>query len=240
MARIITPAPTLIHGECLAEMAKLPTGAVDMILADLPYGTTQNKWDSIIPLEPLWEQYRRIAKPNAAIALTAAQPFTSVLVMSNLAEFKYAWVWDKRQVTNFLNARKQPLRRTEDVLVFYRAPCTYNPQMTVGKPYRIARTHDTKNYGAQADNETINGGTRHPDGIINIPQVRVNGGHPTQKPAALMEYLIKTYTNPGETVLDNTMGSGTTGVACKNTGRRFIGIEMDQTYFDIAVKRINS
>ena len=245
MPTLISSTPTnpdfhLIHGECLAEMAKLSTGSVDMILADLPYGTTQNKWDSIIPLEPLWKEYQRIAKPNAAIVLTASQPFTSVLAMSNLAGFKYCWTWDKRQVTNFLNAKKQPLRRTEDVLVFYRDQCTYVPQMTSGKPYRLARTHGTENYGAQSNNETVNSGTRHPDGIIDIPQIREKGGHPTQKPVALMEYLIKTYTTPGETVLDNTMGSGTTGVACRNTGRRFIGIEMDKTYFDIATNRINN
>ena len=247
MPTLISSAPVnpdfrLIHGECLAEMAKLPAGSVDMILADLPYGTTQNKWDSIIPLKPLWEQYRRIAKPNAAIVLTAAQPFTSVLVMSNLAEFKYAWVWDKvNRPTGHLNAKKQPMRETEDIAVFYRNQCTYNPQMVVGTPYTATGSKKSSNYGAQKTTVTVCTGERYPRNVLRVAadeRGTVGRIHPTQKPVALMEYLIKTYTNPGETVLDNTMGSGTTGVACKNTGRRFIGIEMDKTYFDIAVNRI--
>lgn len=230
----------LINDECLNAMASIPDGSVDMVMCDLPYGTTACKWDSVIPFAPLWAAYRRVCKPNAAIVLTASQPFTSALVMSNLKAFKYCWPWDKHQVTNFLNAAKQPLRRTEDITVFYDSQCTYNPQMSTGKSYTIKRTHGTENYGAQKENKTMNSGTRHPDGIINIPQKREKGGHPTQKPVALMEYLIKTYTNEGQTVLDNTMGSGTTGVACVNTGRNFIGIERDPSYFAIAQQRIAS
>ena len=228
----------LIHGECLAEMAKLPPGSIDMILCDLPYGTTQNKWDSIIPLEPLWEQYRRITKSSAAIVLTAAQPFTSVLVMSNLAEFKYDWVWQKEAGTGLLNAKKQPLRDHESVLVFYRSQSTYNPQFTEGKPYSCTKGGDTANYNKSGIVTTVNEGTRCPKTVQRFQRDK-GKEHPTQKPVALMEYLIKTYTNPGETVLDNTMGSGTTGVACRSTGRRFIGIEMDKTYFDLATNRIN-
>ena len=233
----------LIHGECLAEMAKLPAGSVDMILADLPYGTTQNKWDSVIPLEPLWREYRRVCKKNAAIVLTSAQPFTSALVMSNLTDFKYSWTWDKANSTGFLNAKKQPLRQTEDVCVFYREQCIYNPEMeTRGKPRTKGgynKPGGSENYGNFHDEKSVNN-EYYPTNLLKISNAQRAGKvHPTQKPVALMEYLIKTYTNPGETVLDNTMGSGTTGVACRNTGRRFIGIEMDKTYFDIAVSRIS-
>lgn len=228
----------LIHGECLAEMANLPPGSVELILADLPYGTTQNKWDSIIPLEPLWEQYRRIAKPNAAIVLTAAQPFTSVLGASNISDLRYAWVWEKENATGHLNAKRMPMKLTEDVLVFYREQPTYSPQ-GVRECNKIARKGGNGSCYGASKNEFLQTQEGYPRNILRFPR-DPGKVHPTQKPVALMEYLIKTYTNPGETVLDNTMGSGTTGVACRNTGRRFIGIEMDKTYFDIATNRINN
>lgn len=230
-------------GECLERMREIETGSVDMVMADLPYGTTQNKWDSMIPLEPLWCEYRRVCKKNAAIVLTASQPFTSVLIASNLGEFKYCWTWDKvNRVSGHLNAKKQPMRIVEDVVVFYQNQPIYLPQMVKGKPY-TAKSKGAKSscYGAQTDEVvTVNDGNYYPRNLISIPadeRGTVGRIHPTQKPVALMEYLIRTYTNEGETVLDNTMGSGTTGVACINTGRKFIGIERDPEYFKIAQSR---
>lgn len=228
----------IYRGDCLELMRELPDASIDLILCDLPYGTTRNKWDALIPFDQLWACYDRIAKPNAAIVLTAAQPFTSALVMSNPKGFKYQWIWDKSQVTGFLNAKKQPLRRHEDILVFYRTQPTYNPIFTSGKPYKIDRKHATDNYGAQTSNTTDSDGRRYPVSILAIPHVRERCGHPTQKPIALMEYLIRTYTNQGDMVLDNCMGSGTTGVACARSGRKFIGMEMDEKYFEIAKSRI--
>lgn len=229
----------LIQGDCLEKMKDIPEGSVDMVLTDPPYGTTACKRDSVIPFDEMWEQLKRIIKPNGVIVMTASQPFTTTLISSNIKMFKYCWMWDKSQVTNFLNSKKQPLRRIEDVVVFYKKQCTYNPQMKSGKPYKIRRTHEIQIYGLQKESYTENNGERYPDGVIDIPQIRTKKGHPTQKPVALMEYLIKTYTNEGETVLDFAMGSGTTGVACKNLNRNFIGIELDQKYFKIAEKRIN-
>ena len=235
----------LLQGDCLELMATIPSGSVDMVMCDLPSGTTQNKWDSVIPLEPLWLEYRRVCKPSAAIVLTASQPFTSALVMSNLTAFKYDWCWRKPKGTGHLNAKKQPMRDKEDVLVFYREQCTYNPQFTTGTPYKnkagkdhSATTSMTGSYGAYTNYREDNEGKRYPKQVIEFGVVERGTLHPTQKPVALMEYLIKTYTNEGETVLDNTMGSGTTGVACGNTGRRFIGIERDLAYFNIALDRI--
>ena len=219
-------------------LPEVPSGSVDMVLCDLPYGITQNAWDSVIDLPRLWAEYKRVLRPNGVVVLTASQPFTTTLVSSNRPMFKYSWVWDKKQVTNFLNAKRQPLRRVEDVLVFYAQQCVYNPQMRRGEPYQIKRKHTTDNYGAQKENETLNCGERYPDGIIEISQVRVTGGHPTQKPVALFEYLIRTYTNEGDTVLDNCCGSGTTGVACQNTDRNFIQMELDPEYCEIARSRL--
>lgn len=216
-------------------MRLIPSGSVDMVMADLPYGTTQNKWDSVIPLEPLWKEYKRICK--GAIVLTAAQPFTSILVCSNLDDFKYSWIWQKEAGTGLLNAKKQPLRDHECVLVFYQKQPVYNPQFTVGKPYTCKKGGETENYNPSGIVVTVNEGTRCPKTVQFFKRDK-SKIHPTQKPVALMEYLIRTYTNPGMTVLDNTMGSGTTGVACVNTGRDFIGIERDKAYFDIAEKRI--
>lgn len=312
----------LMHGDCLELMKKLPDASVDMILCDLPYGTTACKWDSVIPFGPLWAEYRRVAKPNAAIVLTASQPFTSAAVMSNPDMFRYSWVWEKEQGVNFLSAKKNPMKVHEDILVFYldeaevkgrsrkfselrdyfagerarlgltageikrilgndmgghyftngvqwtlpteenylklqatggfcrdwsemkrqfdqiaeECRIQYFPQMTVGKPYISGLGSSGEVTGNVSKTRTKNEGTRYPRSIQRFN--RETGLHPTQKPVALMEYLIRTYTNEGELVLDNCMGSGTTGVACVNTSRNFIGMEMDDRYFEIAKKRI--
>lgn len=227
-----------LNGDCLELMRTIPDGSVDMVLCDLPYGTTQNKWDSVIPFDALWEQYWRVCKSNAAVVLTAAQPFTSALVMSQIQFFKYDWTWDKGQITGFLNSKKMPLRKHEDVLVFYKSLPTYNPQMTEGKPYVQKRKHGSENYGAQTESLTENKGLRYPTSILPIAHPRIAGGHPTQKPVALFEYLIRTYTNPGETVLDNTAGSGTTAIAAENAERGWICIERDPDYYAAAVGRV--
>lgn len=226
----------LMHGDCLELMKKIPDQSVDMVMCDLPYGTTQNKWDSVIDLSRLWTEYRRVC--TEAVVLTAAQPFTSAVVVSNLGEFKYQWVWEKPQGTGFLNAYKQPLRSTEDILVFYKSQPTYNPQKSFGhKTYNATKHSGSDNYrefgrGSKGSDD----GSRFPTTVLKYASER--GLHPTQKPIALMEYLIKTYTNEDMTVLDNCMGSGTTGVACVNTNRNFIGIERDDAYFKIAEERI--
>jgi site-specific DNA-methyltransferase (adenine-specific) len=242
----------LMQGDCLERMKEIPDGSVDMVLADTPYGTTACAWDSVIPLEPMWEQLKRVIKPNGAIVLFGAQPFTSVLVCSNLKMFKYCWVWDKGNASNHFAAKFQPLNNTEDVVVFSTGGCNngaksavpYNPQgvshchiehvnsVSLGMLNEI---HKTSMKGGRRYLQTVKD---YPFKIITFSRER-NMVHPTQKPVALMEYLIKTYTNEGETVLDFTMGSGTTGVACVNTGRNFIGIELDPTYFEIAEKRIS-
>jgi DNA modification methylase len=226
----------LMHGDCLELMGQIPDGSVDMILCDLPYGTTACKWDTVIPFEPLWAQYRRVAKRNAAIVLTASQPFTTALIASNMREFRYTWVWEKEQGVNFMLAKKQPLKVHEDVCVFYRDLPAYSPQMTAGRPYVSGKGNSGEVTGCREKVQTINDGTRYPRSIQQFG--RQTGIHPTQKPVALMEYLIRTYTNEGDMVLDNCMGSGTTGVACVNTNRKFIGIEKDPEYFKIAEQRI--
>ena len=223
----------LMPGDCLERMKEIPDGSVDMILTDPPYGTTACKWDSIIPLGPMWEQLKRVIKPNGAIVMTASQPFTTTLINSNLKMFKYCWVWHKRTSANIGAARFQPLKVHEDIVVFGGG---YKPQMTKGK---------MRKKGGKAMNPDIVGGMAavyydsdeyFPTSILDIKTER--GYHPTQNPVALMEYLIKTYTNEGETILDFTIGSGTTGVACVNTGRKFIGIEKDPKYYGIACGRI--
>ena len=228
----------LIHGDCLAEMKKIPDGSIDMVLTDPPYGTTQNKWDSVIDLDLMWHGLNRIVKDDGAVVMTAQQPFTSYLIMSNPKNFKYCWTWVKEAGTGFLNAKKYPLKDNEDVVVFCRKPHVYNPQMREGEPYTITQGKTkSKNYGTQTGATTVSDGKRYP--LTTIHFARDKGKvHPTQKPVALMEYLIKTYTNQNETVLDFTMGSGTTGVACKNLNRNFIGIELDETYYNIAKQRI--
>lgn len=235
----------LIQGDCLKEMAAIPSGSVDMILCDLPYGVTaRNRWDSVIPWTSLWEQYERIAKKNAAIVLTAIQPFSSACVLSNPALFKYEWIWVKTHSTGFLNAKKQPLRCHEHILVFYRSQPTYHSQKTSGHTRKVSTAAhkvncvNTTNYGAHGLT-SYDSTERYPKTVLVFPSDKQKSAlHPTQKPVALMEYLIQTYTNEGETVLDNCMGSGTTGVACVNTRRNFIGIELDPKYFQIAGERI--
>jgi len=242
----------LIHGDCLSEMPKLEDKSIDMILCDLPYGTTACKWDTIIPFEPLWEQYKRIIKDNVAIVLTASQPFTSALVMSNIKMFKYEWIWCKNSPTGFQHAPNRPMMKHENICVFSKSPMghisqlgnkrmSYIPQGVSIKGENIisAKTHGK--YLGSRKNQIGNkylAKTGYPNSLLAFDKEN-NYIHPTQKPVALMEYLIKTYTNEGDTVLDNCMGSGTTGVACKNLGRNFIGIELDKTYFDLATKRIN-
>jgi len=228
----------LRHNDCLIEMESIADHSIDMILCDLPYGTTACKWDSIIPIDGLWLQYKRIIKKNGAIVLTAAQPFTTVLISSNINNFRYDLKWIKKAATGFYNANRMPLRAHEDILVFYKSLPTYNPQKTKGKPYKCTRGSASDVYVGKDLTETNNeSGERFPLSWIEIKRDKEKY-HPTQKPVVLMEYLIRTYTNEGEVVLDNCMGSGTTGVACVNTGRNFVGIEKDPDYFQIAKKRI--
>lgn len=229
----------LHRGDCLELMRNLPDSSVDLILCDLPYGTTACKWDTIIPFEPLWAEYRRIAKQNAAIVLTASQPFTSALVMSNPAWFRYALVWSKGYSTGYGNANKMPMKAHEDVCVFYRSLPAYNPQGVTphNKQNRRGRTDEAIGKNGLVESDYIQKLTNYPRSIIETRKEK-GGLHPTQKPVALFEYLVRTYTNDGDTVLDNCMGSGTTGVACANTGRQFIGMEMDAGYFEIAKGRI--
>ncbi len=230
----------LMQGDCLELMRDIPDKSVDLVLTDPPYGTTACKWDSVIPFEPMWAQLNRIIKSNGAIVLFGSEPFSSALRMSNIKAYKYDWVWEKSKATNYLNAKIQPLRASENICVFYKSRGTYKPQMTAGEPYNkgtALRTTDV--YGSQVSVEVKSEGERYPRDVIYYKTAEFEGKHhPTQKPVALLEYLIRTYTNEGETVLDFTMGSGSTGVACVNTGRDFIGIELDAGYFKIAEKRI--
>ena len=232
----------LKQGDCLELMKEIPDGSIDLILCDLPYGKTQCRWDSVIPFEPLWEEYNRIIKQNGAIALFGTEPFASHLRLSNLKNYKYDWVWDKVKGTGFLNAKKQPMRNHEVICVFYKKQCTYNPQKTTGHQLKVSfrsKKLQTDVYGEMKNDYKYVSSERYPRSIQVFSTDTQNSSlHPTQKPVALLEYLIKTYTNPGETVLDNCMGSGSTGVACVNTGRNFIGYELEQKYFDIAVERI--
>ena len=228
-----------MQGDCLERMKEIPDESVDMVLTDPPYGTTQCKWDSVIDLPLMWEQLKRIIKPNGAIVMTASQPFTTTLISSNMKMFRYDLKWCKSQGTGFYNANRMPLRAHEDVLVFYKKLPDYNPQKTEGKPYTQKRGSAPDVYQGKDLTVTENtSGARHPLSWRVFKKDK-NKLHPTQKPVALMEYLIKTYTNEGETVLDFTMGSGSTGVAAKNLNRDFIGIEMDETYFNIAKDRIS-
>jgi site-specific DNA-methyltransferase (adenine-specific) len=225
-------------GDCLKVMKEIPDGVIDMVLCDLPYGTTQNKWDSIIPFEELWREYWRICKPNAAIVLAAAQPFTSVLVSSQIGFFKYDWVWHKEKGTGHLNAKKMPMRDKEDILVFYKEQCIYNPQFEKGTPFSDKRGRNTESYGKHEAVNNENKGVRYPKQVLKFNSVGKGGFHPTQKPVELFEYLIKTYTNEGDLVLDNTAGSGTTAIAAENTGRKWVCIEQNEEYATKAVERI--
>lgn len=241
---------TITQGNCLDLLPRVASGSVDMVLCDLPYGTTHNKWDSVIPLPALWEQYLRVIKPSGVLVLSAAFPFTAVLASSNLKWLQYAMVWEKNIPTGHLDARRRPMRKHEDLLVFapqsYQSKtAVYNPQMSEGKAYtkrykpgNSGQDSNGSNYGAWNGSRTdvVNEGKRYPTTII--PCACEKGLHPTQKPVALWEYLIRTYTNEGDTVLDNCCGSGTTGVACQNTGRNFIQFELSQEYCEIARGRL--
>ena len=237
----------IYNEECLEGMKKIPDGSIDMILCDLPYGTTACKWDTIIPFKPLWEQYERVIKDNGAIVLTASQPFTSALVMSNINMYRYNWVYEKNKSSNFMLAKKQPLKNFEDVCVFYKKQPTYNPQMEwVGVKDKRKKINQKKRYSELHGSEIISyshskdNGWRYPKAVklFNNADTR-NVVHPTQKPVSLFEYLIKTYTNEGETVLDNCAGSFTTAVACDNTNRNWICMEKEEEYCNIGLTRIN-
>lgn len=234
-------ANNIYHGDCLELMKGIQSKSIDMILCDLPYGTTACKWDVIIPFEPLWEQYERIIKDNGAIVLTASQPFTSMLVMSNIRLFKHEWIWHKTIAANFGSLKYGPMKHHESVLVFGKRAVAYNPQLQYGKPYKdkercrsnkiLQRTLDFKK-------PIINTGTRYPSSVQDFPNANNYNLHPTQKPVPLFEYLIKTYTNEGETVLDNCAGSGTTAIACMNTNRNYILMEKEEKYFNVIQERI--
>lgn len=230
-------------GDCLELMPKhVEDKSIDMIFCDLPYGTTQNKWDSVIPLDKLWSEYERVIKDNGAIVLFAAQPFTSALIMSNPKLFKYDWTWQKPKGTGHLNAKRQPMRDKEDICVFYKKQCTYNPQMTKGEPYKEKSgwkgTEGYEGYGVDKRLGNDNNGVRYPKQVQQFGVVERDTLHPTQKPLALIEYMIKTYTNEGDLILDNTCGSGTTGLGAKNLKRDYIMMEQDPKYYEIACKRV--
>ena len=242
----------LLEGDCLEYMEKIPDGSVDMILCDLPYGMTQNQWDCYIPLEELWKQYKRVIKQNGAIVLTSNGVFTAKLILSQPGIFKYKWVWEKSKPTNFLNAKKQPLRKYEDVCVFYKKQPTYHPQMTPGEPYDkgVRKDQLCGNYGDFDPVHVASKGERYPTDIIYIKTAESEGAvyHPTQKPVELGRYMVRTYTNPGDVVLDNTFGSGSFLVAALMEGRNFIGIEKNENvalfkreeidYIEVAKKRL--
>jgi len=231
----------LMLGDCLERMKEIPDGSVDMVLADPPYGTTACKWDSVIPLEDMWKELKRVIKPNGAIVMTASQPFTTILIASNLKAFKYNWVWDKKKSANFQLAKYQPMKVHEDICVFSYKTHNYYPIMTDRDTLKVRTTFSKgDSTHLQRDDGRVRSYTqKHPKSILEVSNADQRGRlHPTQKPVELMEYLIKTYTQEGDTVLDCFMGSGTTGIACKNTGRKFIGIEKDETYFKIAQDRI--
>lgn len=232
----------LINDDCLKAMKHIPDKSIDCIICDLPFGSTKCSWDIIIPFDELWKQYNRIIKDNGAIVLFATEPFASHLRLSNLNNYKYDWIWDKVKGTGFYNAKIQPMRNHELICVFYKKQCTYNPQKTTGHKLKTSLKRNKK------QTEVYNPGTkdtyyesteRYPRSIqVFSTDTQKSNLHPTQKPIALLEYLVKTYTNEGDIILDNCMGSGTTGVACKHLNRKFIGIELDKEYFRIAKKRI--
>ena len=237
----------LYNGDCLEVMDKLIADGVvvDAIITDPPYGTTACKWDTVIPFDEMWLRLNKLIKPNGAIVLFGSEPFSSALRMSNIKNYKYDWKWEKSKATLFTLAKKRPLKSDEDIIIFYEKQTTYNPQMTIGKPYK-GRNNTEKHKILKGEwiikqgNRSDNKGFRYPRTNLKIPNENKIGQHPTQKPVALMEYLIKTYTNEGELVLDFTCGSGSTLVGCLNTNRRCIGIELDEKYFKIASERINN
>lgn len=228
-------------GDCIDLMRDMPDASVDMICTDLPYGTIACTWDVIIPFTELWAQYKRIAKPAAAIVLTTNQPFTTSLIASNMGDFRYCWIWEKTIASNFMHAKRRPGNKHEEIAVFYRKQPTYNPQMIVGEPYSDKPRKRTIGLGRDADHTKaalVNNGTRYPGSVLKFSNGANGNVHPTQKPLELIEYLIRTYSNPGDTVLDSCMGSGTAGAACMKLSRKFIGMEKDATYFQIASDRI--
>lgn len=233
--------PNLLHGDCLDLMDAIPDGSIDMVCCDMPYGTTNCRWDTTLDLQRLWAQYRRVTKENAAIVLFAQLPFDKVLGCSNLPWLRYELIWEKTHPTGHLNAKKMPMKAHENILVFYNKSPTYNPQKTSGHVRKTAvkRSDVTPVYGAQQFDELSYDSTeRYPRSVLRFPSDKQRIAlHPTQKPLALVEWLISTYTNPGDTVLDNCMGSGTTGRACKNLGREFVGMELDEAYYRIATDR---
>ena len=232
----------LIQGDCLEVMYEIDNNSVDLIVVDLPYGITQNKWDIIIPFIPMWDHIKKVLKDNGIVLFTSAQPFTSQLIMSNLEWYKYDIIWQKTIASGQLNVKRRPLRIHENILVFYNKFGVYNEQKEKGAPYKILRkaVEFEGNYGKQRDHTKINNGFRHAKSIIKIPNPRIPGGHKTEKPVKLMEYLIKTYSNKNDVVLDFVMGHGTTGEACINLDRNFIGIEKDKNWFNKSKKRLNS
>lgn len=236
-------------GDCLELMKDIPSGSIDMILCDLPYGTTACKWDTVIPFEPLWKQYWRIAKPNAAIVLTASQPFTSALVMSEIVNFRHEWIWIKNRGSNFANTVREPMKEHESILVFSKGKWTYNKQMQIRSDSGLARAaYDVAYNDSEREGyRKFEGREHHRISELRVPashqKFNIATGyekqkHPTQKPVALFEYLIKTYTNPGETVMDNCAGSGTTAIAAERTGRRWLCMEKDQVYYNAAIRRV--
>ena len=247
---------TLLNGDCLKMMKEIPDNSIDMVLCDLPYGTSVSSWDKKLPMNDLWNEYKRIIKHNRAIVLFSQQPFTSLLITSNIEMWKYNWIWEKDNGTNFMNSHFCPLKITEDICVFGNGATSfvkngenliYNPQFSEGKPYSIISGNQKSNSavvrGGKGGRDDVGGyktesdGKRYPKNLIKFNRDK-DKLHPTQKPVSLCEYLIQTYTNEGDVVLDNCMGSGTTGIACLNTNRKFIGMDLDDTYFEIAKKRI--
>lgn len=225
--------------DCFDAMKEIPDGVIDMVLCDLPYGTTQNKWDSVLQLDGLWTEYWRVCKEDAVIVLTAAQPFTSALVISQIKNFKYEWIWLKTRPVGHLNAKKMPMAAHESILIFSQKVARYNPQDLVYKPRINKRTSTKGNYG-EAGKENFSEYTNYPRTTIEFDTNQSDKIHPTQKPVALFEYLIKTYTNENELVLDNTAGSGTTAIAAINTNRKWVCIEKDKDYYDKAIERIQN
>jgi DNA modification methylase len=233
----------VLLGDCLERMKEIPDGSVDMILCDLPYGTSKCRWDTIIPFEPLWKEYKRVIKTNGAMVLTASQPFTSVLIASNFKDYRYNWVWEKSKATGYLNAKKMPMKAHEDVCIFYQKPPLYNPQKWMSTPYYKGSAHrPTEVYGKQrevlVENES---GLRYPRTVQYFKTAESEGKtyHPTQKPISLFKYLIKTYTQENELVLDSCAGVGTTALAALRTNRKYICIENDQEYYDVMQERIS-
>lgn len=230
----------IYNEDCLEGMKRIPDGSVDMILCDLPYGTTRNKWDSVLPFDKLWEQYERVIKDNGAIVLTASQPFTTEVITSNKKLFRYEWIWQKDNATGFLTAKIMPMKIHENIIVFYKNTPDYHPQMRYGfEPYKNFHGSASDNWNVHKKVQSVSDGERYPISVVKFKRDK-DKTHPTQKPVSLFEYLIKTYTNKGDTVLDNCMGSGTTAIACINTERNFIGFETNEEYYNKSLDRIKN